>query len=39
MTIEEAEAGAPLPRRRFEPPPAEGHRRVDVEEARRLWSR
>lgn len=39
MTIEEAEAGAPLPAAAFEPPPAEGHRAVDVEEARRLWSR
>jgi hypothetical protein len=39
MTIEEAEAGLALPAAAFEPPPAEGHRRVDVEEARGLWSR
>jgi len=39
MTIEEAEAGGALPAAAFEPPPSEGHRRVDVEEARRLWSR
>jgi hypothetical protein len=39
MTIEEAEAGAPLPAAAFAPPPAEGHRRVDVEEARSLWAR
>jgi hypothetical protein len=39
MTIEEAEAGAPLPPAAFAPPPAEGHRRVDVEEARSLWAR
>jgi hypothetical protein len=39
MTIEEAEAGAALPASAFEEPPSEGHRRVDVEEARGLWSR
>jgi hypothetical protein len=39
MTIEEGEAGAALPPAAFDPPSADGHRRVDVEEARRLWSR
>lgn len=39
MSVEEAEAGAVLPAAAFEPPATAGHRRVDVEEARRLWSR
>jgi hypothetical protein len=39
MTIEEAEVGVALPAGAFEPPPSGGHRPVDVEEARGLWSR
>jgi hypothetical protein len=39
MTTDEAQAGVPSPPGAFEPPPSEGHRPVDVEEARRLWSR
>lgn len=39
MTIDEAEAGRALPAAAFEVPPSAGHRHVDVEEARGLWSR
>lgn len=36
--VEEPDAGAPLPDRAFEDPPHAGYRRIDAEEARRLWS-
>jgi hypothetical protein len=38
LTVEDPVAGAPVPERAFDPPPHEGYRRVDAEEARRLWS-
>lgn len=35
-TVDDAEAGLPLPEAAFDPPPHDGHRRVDADEARRL---
>jgi hypothetical protein len=35
-TVDEAEAGLALPEAAFDPPPHDGHRRVDPAEARRL---
>ena len=35
-TVEDAEAGLDLPEAAFDPPPHDGHRRVDADEARRL---
>jgi len=34
--VDDAEAGVDLPEAVFDPPPHDGHRRVDVDEARRL---
>jgi hypothetical protein len=39
LEVEDAETGAALPEAAFDPPPHAGYRQVDVEEARRLWSR
>jgi hypothetical protein len=38
LAVEEPVTGAALPELAFEPPPHDGYRRVDVGEARRLWS-
>jgi hypothetical protein len=39
LRVEDAELPAELPAAAFTPPPHEGYRRVDAEQARRLWSR
>jgi hypothetical protein len=39
VTVQDASAGDALPPSAFELPAAPGHRRVDAEEARGLWSR
>jgi len=38
VAVEDPVTGAPLPEQAFAVPPHEGYRKVDVAEARRLWS-
>jgi hypothetical protein len=38
LRVRDVEAGLPLPGAAFEPPPSDGYRLVDAQEARRLWS-
>lgn len=37
VTVDEAEAGAPVPEQAFAEPPHDGYRAIAAEEARRLW--